>query len=65
MQQHADNQQLEKELQELMNRWQAYPEHFVIEALGVKPTKQQIGAMAQIGQMVRAKMKYLKKLIKK
>jgi len=45
-----------------MNRWQAYPEHFVIEALGVKPTKQQIGAMAQIGQMVRAKMKYLKKL---
>lgn len=61
MQQHADNRELEAQLQALTNRWQAYPEHFAIEALGVTPTRQQTEAMSQIGQMVRAKMKYLKK----
>lgn len=58
MQQHADNQKIQQQLLDLFGRWQEYPEYFVKEALGVKPTTQQVEALMQIGRLVRAKIKY-------
>ena len=59
MQQHDDKLQIQ--LTELTERWQENPHFFLTEALGVKPTKQQINASAKVGELIRAKLKYLKK----
>ena len=58
MQQHEDNL---RQAVELTSRWQEHPEYFVIEALGVKPTRQQTEALKTIGLLVRTKLKYLQK----